>query len=252
MTINEFLKKIASDIKSTGKNFTSEDFYYILKYIGVKKDSTKAQDVEKFYQDFIGNLNNSLVKYEKRRVKSLDDATNYIGFYVDKKADYLEAVKLYFPVKYEYLISALKTTFLYLIRNNIKATVKFHNKATNEGIVIRFYDKNDVMPFINYCNNNFVLKDLIVNVNPFIATIFGLGIVRDDNTINTYNGTVSEMLVEYFMLLKSNNAIDRASDIDFLDYLIKRANIEENEKMIFNIKAVISNIKAILNKENPL
>lgn len=252
MTINDFLKKIASDIKGTDKNFTSEDFYYILKYAGVKKNATKAQDIEKFYQDFVDNLNNSLVKYEKRKVKNLADGTNYIGFYVDKKADYLEAVKLYFPVKYDYLISALKTTFLYLIRNNIKATVKFHNKATNEGIVIRFYDKSDVMPFINYCNNNFVLKDLIVSCNPFIATIFGLGIVRDDNTVNSYNGMLSNMLEEYFRFHREINTIDRVCDIDFLDYLIRRLDIEKDEKNKFNIKAIISNIKAILNKENPL
>lgn len=252
MILNEFLKKTASDIKVTNKVFSEEDFYYILKYIGVKKDVSKSKDIEKFYQNFLDNLDNSLVKYVTRKTKSLEDVTHYIGFYVDKKADCLQAVKVYFPVKYDYLISALKTTFLYLIRNNIKATVKFHIKATNEGIVIRFYDKKDVMPFISYCNNNFRLKDLTLNANPFIACIHGLGIVRDDNTVNSYNGTISKMLVEYFTLLKNSNTLDKASGIDFLDYLIKRINLEEDELVKFNIKAIESNVRAILNNENPL
>jgi len=225
-------------------NKPSSDFLYdVMKSYG---------GCEKFYQDFLNSLNNSLVKFDERKLGSNENTTHYIGFYTDKKAFYADAVKVYFPVKYDYLISALKTTFLYLIRNNIKATVKFHLKATNEGIVIRFYDKKDVMSFISYCNNNFRLKDLLVNVNPFIATINGIGIVRDDNTVNSYNGTLSATLKEYFTLLKDNNILDKASDLDFLDYLIKRANIEENEFIKFNIKAIISNIKAILNKENPL
>lgn len=252
MRINEFFKKIASDIKITNKVFSEEEFYYILKYIGVKKDSSKWEDINKFYKDFLENLNNSLVKYETREVKALENTTHYIAFYTDKKALYTEAIKVYFPVKYDYLISALKTTFLYLIRNNIKATVKFHVKATNEGIVIRFYNKLDVMPFISYCNNNFRLKDLTLNVNPFIACIHGLGIVRDDNTVNSYNGTISKMLVEYFTLLKNSNTLDKASGIDFLDYLIKRINLEEDLLVKFNIKAIESNVRAILNNENPL
>jgi len=252
MIMNEFLKKTASDIKVTNKVFLEEEFYYILKYIGVKKDISKWEDINKFYEDFLDNLNNSLVKYETRKIKSEENTTHYIAFYTDKKADYLDAVKVYFPVKYDYLISALKTTFLYLIRNNIKATVKFHVKSTNEGIVIRFYDKKDVMPFINYCNNNFRLKELIVGLNPFIASIHGLGIVRDENIVNSYNGTLSKILEEYFRLLKDSNSLDKASGIDFLDFLIKRINLEEDESIRFNIKAIESNVRAILNKENPL
>ena len=222
MSINEFMKKMAMDMKVNDRDFTKDDFYYILKYIGVKKDNSLVEDIETFYQDFLDNLSNSLVKYEAKRVKTGENATYYIGFYVDKKANYKEAVKLYFPVKYEYLISALKTIFLYLIRNSVKATVKFCVKATNENIVIRFYDEKEVMPFINYCNSNFILEDLLVPCNPFIAKMHGLGLVKDDNTINTYNGTLSVLLEEYFRLLKENNSLDKASGLDFLDYIRKR------------------------------
>ena len=135
---------------------------------------------------------------------------------------------------------------MYLIRNSVKATVKFYVKATNENIVIRFYDKKEVMPFINYCNSNFILEDLLVPCNPFIAKIHGLGIVRDDNTVNTYNGTLSIMLEDYFRLLKENNELDKACALDFLDYLEKRKSLEDSEEKIFNIEAIINNIKAIL------
>ncbi len=246
MNINEFMKKIAMEIKTKDRDYTRDDYYYILKYIGVKKDKSLVEDIETFYQDFLDNLSNSLVKYEAKRVKTGENATYYIGFYADKKAFYKDAVKLYFPVKYEYLISALKTIFLYLIRNSVKATVKFYVKATNENIVIRFYDKKEVMPFINYCNSNFILEDLLVPCNPFIAKIHGLGIVRDDNTVNTYNGTLSIMLEDYFRLLKEDKELDKACALDFLDYLEKRKSLEDSEEKIFNIEAIISNIKAIL------
>lgn len=38
MTINDFLKKIESDIKISNKDYNSDDFYYMLKYLGVKKN----------------------------------------------------------------------------------------------------------------------------------------------------------------------------------------------------------------------
>ena len=225
MTINDFLKKIESDIKISNKDYNSDDFYYMLKYLGVKKNKGLVSDIEVFYNDFLKSL---------------------------KKADFREAVKVYFPVKYEYMISALKTTFMYLIRNSIKATVKFHVKATNEGIVIRFYNKKDIRPFINYCNNNFILKDLLEKSNPFIATIYGIGLVNDDNTINTYMGTLSDLLQDYFHYLKGNNILDKTSDLGFLDYIMKRKNNEEDDIVKFNISAVVRNVISILNHESPI
>lgn len=252
MNMNEFLKKIARDMKINGREYSSLDFYYLLKYVGVKKDNSLVLDIEKFYEDFLNNLDNSLVKYDHRKVKSGDNATYYIGFYASKKASYMDAIKVYFPVKYEYLMSALKTVFLYLIRNNIKATVKFHVKATNEGIVIRFYNKEDALPFINYCNNNFILKDLLVSVHPFMATIYGLGLAQDDNTVNSYNGCVSDLLEEYFKLRMSDDSLEQVCDLDFLDFVNKRYEVEDNEIKKFNIKAVKNNITAILNHANPI
>ena len=252
MSINDFMKKMAMDIRTSDREFSKDDYYYILKYLGVKKDNSLVEDIETFYQDFLDNLSNSLVKYEAKRVKTGENATYYIGFYVDKKANYKEAVKLYFPVKYEYLISALKTIFLYLIRNSVKATVKFCVKATNENIVIRFYDEKEVMPFINYCNSNFILEDLLVPCNPFIAKMHGLGLVKDDNTINTYNGTLSVLLEEYFRLLKENNSLDKASGLDFLDYIRKRKMLEEGPEQQFNMEAIEKNIMTILEHKKVL
>lgn len=251
-SINDFIKVIVNEINTKEKDFSKDDFYYMLKYLGVKKDVTLVNDIEKFYQDFLNSLNNSLVKFDERKLGNGENTTHYIAFYTDKKADYLEAVKVYFPARYEYMISALKTIFLYLIRNNIQATVKFHVKATNEGIVIRFYNKSDVKPFIEYCNNSFILKDLLEPLNPFIARIYGIGIVQDDNVKASYNETVASLLFEYFSFLKQNGSYILASDLDLLDYIMKRANIEEDDTLRFNIRAVEHGIESILNRSNPL
>ena len=252
MSINEFIKKIANDIKLNKQDLETEDFYYILKYIGVTKDMSLSEDIVKFYHNFLDNLGNSLIKYETRQIKDDENATYYIGFYVDKKADYREAIKVYFPVKYEYQISALKTVFLYLIRNTIKATVKFYVKATNENIVIRFYNKDDVIPFINYCYKNFVLEDLLLKPNPFIATLHGIGLVNDSNSSLTYNSTLSILLSNYFKYLKASAKLDLASDLDFLDFVNQMINKEDDEEAKFNMEAIYNNIKTILNHETPV
>lgn len=252
MKMNDFLKQIASDINKNKKEFTKEDFYYLLKYTGIKKDQSLVNDIEEFYEHFQESLNNSLVRHIVRKTGIKENTTHYIGFYVASRASYTESCKVYFPVKYEYMISALKTIFSYLIRNSIESVVKFHVKATNENIVIRFYHKEDVLPFINYCNNNFILEDLLEQVNPFIATIYGIGVVRDDNTLSSYNKTLSELLEDYFEFLTNHNALDNASELHFLDYVIQRKEMENNEITKFNLGAIEKNIKAILTRNNPL
>ena len=252
MKINEFLRQIASDIKNTGKAYTKDDYYHLLKYTGINKDDSRANDIEEFYDKFLESLNNSLVRHIVRKTGKGVNTTHYIGFYADERASYTESYKVYFSVKYEYMISSLKTIFSYLIRNSIASVVKFHVKATNENIVIRFYHKEDVIPFINYCNNNFILDDLLEKTNPFIATIYGIGIVRDDNTINSYNGTLSEVLEDYFNFLSNRNALDNISDLHFLDYVMQKENAEQNEIVKFNLHAIVQDIKAILSRTNPM
>ncbi len=252
MKMNEFLKQIASDIKNNNQTYTQQDFYHLLKYTGITPDNSLVKDIDSFYEQFLKSLNNSLVRHIPRKVGHDDYKTYYLGLYVEKRAVYTESCKVYFPVKYEYMISALKTVFSYLIRNSIESVVKFHVVSTNENIVIRFYHQEDVLPFINYCNNNFVLDDLLEKVNPFIATIFKIGIVKDDNTLDTYNGTLAAVLESYFNYLKTYDALDKISDLHFLDYLIQKANNEENEIIRFNLKAIEKNIKAILTRTSPL
>lgn len=252
MKMNDFLKQCASDIKRTDKELTADDFYYLLKYVGIKKDQSLVADIEEFYQNFLNNLNNSLVRHVVRKTGTKENTTHYVGFYTEARASYTESCKVYFPVKYDYMISALKTIFSYLIRNSIESVVKFHVKATNENIVIRFYHEEDVLPFINYCNNNFILDDLLEKNNPFIATIYGIGIVKDDNTLSTYNKTLSKVLEDYFSFLKSHDALDKISDLHFLDYVMQKESMEENEILKFDLKAIEKNIKAILSRSNPL
>lgn len=252
MKMNEFLKKIAKDLKEDNRTLNSQDFYYILKYIGVKQDSSYYKEIEACYQEFLETLNNSLVRYEAKTLKSGENATNYISFYADKKARYEEAIKVYVPIKYPYMMSALKTIFVYLVRNNISCVVKFHEKSTNENLVIRFYDAKDVLPFIEYCDTSFILDNLLIDVNPFIATYKGMGIVRDDNSASTYNKTLSNLLAEYFKFHQNTDTLDLVSDLDFLDFVVKRKNGEENEVMLFNINAIEKNIKCLLLETSPL
>ena len=74
MTINDFLKKIESDIKISNKDYNSDDFYYMLKYLGVKKNKGLVSDIEVFYNDFLKSLNDSLVKYDTRKLNYKENA----------------------------------------------------------------------------------------------------------------------------------------------------------------------------------
>ena len=248
MSVNNFFESVVNDIKNNDKLYNKDDFYYSLKYLNINKDNTLVSDIDEFYQEFLISLNNSLIPYNARTLKYGENATHYIAFNTNDKADYKEAIKVYLPVKYKYLISSLKTVFTYIIKNNIKATVKFHVKATNENIVIRFYDKNELIPFVNYCNNNFKLDELLEPINPFIPNKYGIGFITDDNTVSTYNITLSLLLEEYFMFRKE--FLERVNDEDFLNFIIDKYNNEIKEEVKFNIYSIIQCLKLIINNNN--
>ena len=75
MKMNEFLKQIASDIKN-GKEYTKEDYYYLLKYTGIKKDHSRAEEIEEFYKKFLESLNNSLIRHVTRKTGTGINTTN--------------------------------------------------------------------------------------------------------------------------------------------------------------------------------
>ena len=247
MDINKFFKNIANDLQTNNRELSSDDFYYILKYLNIEQNDTLSKEIENFFEEFLDNLSNSLVKYETKPIGSGTNKTNYLGFYVEEKNKPLKSTKVYFPVKYEYLISALKTTFIYLVRNNIKAVVKFHQKATNEGVVIEFYNKEDVKPFINYCHSNFILKDLLEPLNPFIVTYHKFGIIKKMQ--GSYIETIAELLSKYFKTIQKNKKYDKVSALDFLAFVVetKETAIDEND-----YNTIIKNIKTILNNKGIL
>ena len=67
MKMNEFLKQIASDKRKLGKELNKDDYYLMLKYTGINKDQSLVNDIEEFYQNFLENLNNSLVRHVIRK-----------------------------------------------------------------------------------------------------------------------------------------------------------------------------------------
>ena len=61
MKINDFLRTMASEV-ANNRELDWRDFYYTLKYLGVKRYDNLASDIENFYKEFLVSLNNSLVK----------------------------------------------------------------------------------------------------------------------------------------------------------------------------------------------
>jgi len=55
MSINDFIKVVVNEQNKNEKDFSKDDFYYMLKYLGIKKDKSLVNDIEKFYQDFLNN-----------------------------------------------------------------------------------------------------------------------------------------------------------------------------------------------------
>ena len=247
MLLNDFFSSLAKDFETKTQTLTSDDFYYILKYLNIETDTSLASQIETFFQQFLDKLSASLVKYESKYTKEGANRTNYLALYTTTKCPHTECTKLYFPIKYTYLIKVLTKVLVYLVRNNIKCILKFHQKATNEGLVIEFYHKEDVLPFINYCENNFKLNDLLEPLNPFMVSYHGFGIIKNYN--GSYIDTISKLLSSYISLIIKNDEYSKISALDFLSYVIDFKDTVLNDD---NLNIIIKNLKLILNNNGVL
>ena len=45
MSINDFIKVIVNEQNKNDKDFSKDDFYYMLKYLGIKKDKSLVSDI---------------------------------------------------------------------------------------------------------------------------------------------------------------------------------------------------------------
>ena len=195
---NEVFELIKNKYREQG-HIDDHDIYYILQEYGFKeKDKVKRE--KKYLFDFKGQV----------KTKGLIANMEEIPFipFSDSISDteYVEsAVKMYIPVDAKHLKETYLDLNSYMKKNNIKSNSKARNRAANDDIVLRLFDRNSVETMKNYIKGNPNIRKSIIDTNPFFAhDELGIGYSMDGKRTSV-NNELSMLLSRYVNSTDINN-----------------------------------------------
>lgn len=229
--IQEFLNKILWMSKS-GNEITSNVVYSQLAFYeqGNTNPVFKSNYFSKWIDDY-KNVSNIDVEYIRER-------PHFLWFENGKIKG--NEVKLYIPIKEEYMDLDQFKIFNFLAKSNIEHQSKISSKVRNDNLVIRVNNLDDAGKVISFVYNN-IDKNHLMKTNPFLPNIDGVGMAMDNNY--SYNFTVAEVISELFNDLKRKKRLDLFNIDTFCEFCMQKSNIEADldKKDIFSQIAINSN-----------
>lgn len=128
-----------------------------------------------------------------------------------------EAIKIYVPQDAKHLELSARLIFDFLDKNNYCHCSKIARKVRFDDIVIRMKDKNEALQLMNFIKNNKYIQEGLIKPNPFAFSQDNIAMACDRNM--SYNSTVSSLINLYMNYIQENNAYDRVSIEDYINFV---------------------------------
>lgn len=187
----------------------------------------------------------------KEQGKSPKKLTHLV-FNADEIPNYRNVTKLFIPIKYTETPDVIEQIYSYLIFNNIKCETKVSSQDRSDNFVVRLYDLEDVDPFIQFCNQNNIIKENLKRTNPFICTKDNIGVTQDDGIKSSFNQTLSHSLAHYINACSRFGELREMGLDGFSSYLIELMNKETDEDLKFDYLCVLNSVNCINDKLDPV
>ena len=240
---DEFLQYIVQILKQNPdiklNNSNSFGFIYnILVYLGVDRQERKLNTTKMF---------NEWIRYyrNKKNIQVFVSAAwkSFCQFRNERKANSTH-IKVYLPTKYDYLENNAKIIFDYLSKNNIQHISKINKQIRFDNVVIRLFNKEDAINFLNFVKANPNLQEGLIKPNPFAFNHDNIAMACDGN--NSYNYCVSCYIGLYIKSKQEKNELDSVSINDFIRFVLEYYK----DKFVYrnNIDDVVDDFKYVDNE----
>lgn len=134
--------------------------------------------------------------------------TNNVDFLYFKKGRLSgNEIKLYIPLKLEYLEQGANQIFDFISDQGMAHQSKIAVIIRNDNLVVRVNSLEDAQKIVNFVSSNLYLMNGLANINPFLPNWNGIGVAMDNN--DSYNSVVSGIISDFFNELKINNSLER-------------------------------------------
>ena len=127
-------------------------------------------------------------------------------------------IKLYIPLKFDYLEQGANQIFDFISNQKIEHESKIAVKIRNDNLVVRVNSLEDAQKIVNFVSSNLYLMNGLANINPFLPNWNGIGVAMDNKY--SYNSIVSEVVCDFFNELKINNSLEKFT-VEELNKFIK-------------------------------
>ena len=137
-------------------------------------------------------------------------------------------LKMYIPVKSEYLAYFCKDIFGFMAKENIQHSSKIGIEERNDDLVIRVVDTKSMQKIIDYVKGKKYSPKVFLSPNPFSSKEDNISLAKDGHL--SYNTELSKAVVA-FVNDNSNNKISIENFNEYVKTLNKRTNDIDKEQI---------------------
>lgn len=130
-------------------------------------------------------------------------------------------IKMYVPLKREYITEGANILFEFLARNNIQHHSKIGSEIRNDSIVLRMTSISDANIVAEFVNSHEYIKEGLIKANPFMLTDGNISYATDANL--SYSNEFSKYISSYLKSLNKSQ-LKNANSAGLLEYIQNQYN----------------------------
>lgn len=214
-------------------NYVDNSFYEII-YKYLRSYNIGKENNLDIRNNFLPWIN----RFQNKKTKCVNTSTHpYWCQFINEKynnqvLEESDPVKLYIPLKSEYIYEGVNRIFDFCEQNNIIHQSKVASKMRNDNVVLRIKNIEDARKVINFVNNDSYLQRGALKPNAFCFNVGNVGMAIDN--MQSYNDNVSKYLLNYIRQKKQQNNLNNVSLEDFFNYVAcNRLQYDTKESIIY-------------------
>lgn len=213
--MDSFLKNIQK--LSEGYYSSADEVYVQLCYYGLSSGE-RGRSCEELFGNFVNYYKNN------PDIRAfVDPGWSYFCQFRSKTDDAITSVKpikLYVPLKEEYLEKNVTKIMNFVVENDIVHCSKVAKKIRSDNLVLRVSTKEEADKIINFVNSNIDKNEMNAH-NPFCISEGRVGLAIDGNC--SYNSILSKYISEYIASCKKSKQIANINSFEqYMQTCLKR------------------------------
>ena len=218
--MDEFIKKMASILRENNDKVIPFEDINELVHTNLVKIGTKHKDADLSFDG--NNTFNRLKSYfeDYRNIEvNIDPRNNYFIQLQNKPEEHInniETIKLYIPQDTINMERSARELFEYLSSSNISHISRISKNERFDDIVVQVTNWNDADKIIKFARGNRQIKYGMLEPNPFIFNVDGIGISTSRG--GSINNVITSLLSTYLNDKVINDKLNESSLLDFIDY----------------------------------